>query len=109
MRTGARRYVVALFGVLLHRIVDQIINAALQLSRHLFELVPKRISALERSWALLVRISAHLEFGHRTATEKAAGIQSSYSASFGLPTTALRLAIAVRMFGVELRAYPCWG
>ncbi len=50
---------VTLAGVLLHRLVDQVVDAALKLARHLFERVPQHVSTLERSRTLLVRIRAH--------------------------------------------------
>ena len=54
-----RGAVPALPRVLLHRIVDQIVDRALELARHLFELLPQRFSALKGSCRLLVRIRSH--------------------------------------------------
>jgi hypothetical protein len=55
------RAVAALPGVLLHRLVDEVVDAALELARHLLEGLPEHIAALERSGALLVGIRAHLD------------------------------------------------
>jgi hypothetical protein len=49
----------SLTRVLLHRLVDEVIDAALQLARHLLERVPKDVAALERAGALFVRVRAH--------------------------------------------------
>ena len=46
-------------GVLLHRLVDEVVDAAFQLVRHLLERLPEDVSALERSGALLVGVRAH--------------------------------------------------
>ena len=55
--TGA---VAPLPGVLLHRLVDEVIDAALELARHLLERLPEHVPALEVPRALLVRVRAHL-------------------------------------------------
>ena len=47
-------------GVLLHRLVDEVIDAALELARHLLERLPEHVPALEIPRALLVRVRAHL-------------------------------------------------
>jgi hypothetical protein len=54
------RAIAALPCVLLHRFVDQVIDGALQLARHLLERLPEDVPALKRSCAFLVRIRAHL-------------------------------------------------
>jgi hypothetical protein len=55
----ARRAVAPLARVLLHRFVDEIVHAALELARHLLERLPQDVATLERAGALLVRIRAH--------------------------------------------------
>lgn len=55
--------VATLTGVLLHRFVDEIIDAAFELARHLLECLPEHVPALEGPWALLVRIRAHRVVG----------------------------------------------
>ena len=66
---GVRRAlaVATLARVLLHRLVDEVIDAAFELARHLLERVPEHVPALERPGTLLVRIRAHssLAFGSR--------------------------------------------
>ncbi len=49
----------ALPRVLLHGVVDQIIDAAFELARHLLEVVPQHVAALERPRTFLVGIRAH--------------------------------------------------
>lgn len=51
----------ALSRVLLHGVVDQIIDAAFELARHLLEVVPQHVAALERPRTFLVGIRAHGE------------------------------------------------
>jgi hypothetical protein len=58
-RQRGLRAVAALPRVLLHRLVDEVVDRALQLARHLLEGLPENLAALERTWALLVRIGAH--------------------------------------------------
>lgn len=48
--------------VLLHRLIDEVVDAAFELARHLFERFPEYIPALKRASALLVGIRAHLVF-----------------------------------------------
>jgi hypothetical protein len=45
--------------VLLHRLVDEVVDAALELARHLLERLPEDVAALERARAFLIRIRAH--------------------------------------------------
>ena len=56
---GVRAAVATLPRVLLHRLVDEVVDAALELARHLLERLPEHVAALERAGALLVRIRAH--------------------------------------------------
>jgi hypothetical protein len=59
--TGKRspRAVAALARVLLHRLVDQVVDGALELARHLLERLPEDVAALKGARAFLVRIRAH--------------------------------------------------
>jgi len=65
-RPGERRTragaVAPLPRVLLHRLVDEVIDAAFELARHLLERLPEHVSALEAASAFLVRVRAHLLF-----------------------------------------------
>ena len=56
---GVRLTVATLARVLLHRLVDEVVDAAFELARHLLERLPEHVAALERARALLVRIRAH--------------------------------------------------
>lgn len=58
-RTLLRR-IAALTSVLLHRFVDQVVDAAFELTRHLLERFPEDVPALEHAGAFLVRIPAHV-------------------------------------------------
>src|SRR5271168_5299386 len=49
----------ALAGVLLHRLVDEVVDAAFELARHLLERLPEHVPALKAASALLVWIRAH--------------------------------------------------
>lgn len=58
--TWARaRAVAALPRVLLHRLIDEVVDGAFELASHLLERLPQDIATLEGARALLVRISAH--------------------------------------------------
>ena len=48
--------------VLLHGVVDEIVDAAFELARHLLEVVPQHVAALECPGTLLVGIRAHEGF-----------------------------------------------
>jgi hypothetical protein len=51
--------ITTLTRVLLHRVVDQVVDGAFQLLRHLLELLPKGLAALKASGNFLVRIRHH--------------------------------------------------
>ncbi len=61
------RAVAPLARVLLHRLVDEVVDGALELLRHLLEGLPEHLAALEGPAALLVGISAHHDL--RTARD----------------------------------------
>ncbi len=58
-RIGRASAVASLTRVLLHRFVDEVVDAALELARHLLEGLPEHVATLEGSGALLVRVRAH--------------------------------------------------
>jgi hypothetical protein len=47
-------------SVLLHRLVDEVVDAALELARHLLERLPEHVTTLEAASAFLIRVRAHL-------------------------------------------------
>src|SRR5580698_1967112 len=49
----------ALTGVLLHALVDEVVDATLELAAHLLERLPKDVAALKRAGALLVGVGTH--------------------------------------------------
>jgi hypothetical protein len=51
------RAIAALSRVLLHRLVDEVIDGAFELARHLLKRVPQDVSALKGAGAFLVRIT----------------------------------------------------
>lgn len=56
-----RAGVASLAGVLLHGIVDEVINRALELARHFLETLPERLAALKRAGGFGIRFAHELD------------------------------------------------
>ncbi len=56
---GPRNSVATLAGVLLHRLIDEVVDAALELARHLLERFPQDLTTLKCAGVLLIGIRAH--------------------------------------------------
>ena len=54
------RGIAPLTCVLLHRLVDEVVDAAFQLACHLLERLPQDVAALEHARAFLIRIAAQV-------------------------------------------------